>query len=320
MSAAGVSLGLNAALFMRARPVAGVTTAAAAAAAVVVAARCGRVRLAGRVAPWRVQQARRKSSFAPRVGKAVEPSVQWDGSKVADRTDRGETPEDVEEAEAEAEEEEEDKHLAPSKTTPNTPPQTKSIVKLVENQDQDPSVEEELVEEEEEEEEAGPRSHKLDPQIPIEEAAGKTSSSPGPSTTTTTSPKDWEGDVGALDQSTRQLRDAAKHSGPLEAVLQMESPQQVARQHPAMSPPPYTHHFDTYSLVKQLQDGGYSANQAVEAMKGIRALLAQNLDMAQESLVSKSDVENVQSTPPLFLCGHIVGLLTRYVCVCVCAF
>jgi hypothetical protein len=62
-----------------------------------------------------------------------------------------------------------------------------------------------------------------------------------------------------------------------------------------MAPPPYVHHFDTYSLVKQLGDGGYSQAQAIEVMKGVRAILAQNLDVAQESLVSKSDVENVSS-------------------------
>ncbi|PHH60666.1 hypothetical protein CDD81_1352 [Ophiocordyceps australis] len=61
---------------------------------------------------------------------------------------------------------------------------------------------------------------------------------------------------------------------------------------PAMAPPPYVHHFDSYSLVKQLHGGGYSEAQATTAMKGIRALLAQNLDVAQQSLVSKSDVEN----------------------------
>ncbi|PFH55783.1 hypothetical protein XA68_17623 [Ophiocordyceps unilateralis] len=61
---------------------------------------------------------------------------------------------------------------------------------------------------------------------------------------------------------------------------------------PQMAAPPYVHHFDSYSLVKQLQGGGYTQQQATTAMKGIRTLLAQNLDVAQESLVSKSDVEN----------------------------
>lgn len=60
-----------------------------------------------------------------------------------------------------------------------------------------------------------------------------------------------------------------------------------------MIPPPYVHHFDSYSMVKQLQGGGYTDDQSIEVMKGIRSLLAQNLDVAQQSLVSKSDVENV---------------------------
>lgn len=80
---------------------------------------------------------------------------------------------------------------------------------------------------------------------------------------------------------------------PLDEVLGKEPPKKGHRTHPSMSPPPYVHHFDSYSMVKQLQDGGYTSSQAIEAMKGIRALLAQNLDVAQESLVSKSDVENV---------------------------
>ncbi|EQK98086.1 MOZ protein represents a chromatin-associated acetyltransferase [Ophiocordyceps sinensis CO18] len=73
----------------------------------------------------------------------------------------------------------------------------------------------------------------------------------------------------------------------------MEPPERVARQHPHMAPPPYVHHFDSYSLVKQLQQGGYTPEQATTAMKGIRTLLAHNLDGAQQSLVSKSNVENV---------------------------
>ncbi len=61
---------------------------------------------------------------------------------------------------------------------------------------------------------------------------------------------------------------------------------------PHLVSPPYVHHFDSYSLVTRLEDGGYSPNQAVESMKIVRALLAQNLHVAQHGLVSKSDVEN----------------------------
>ncbi|KAK5664359.1 hypothetical protein OQA88_582 [Cercophora sp. LCS_1] len=61
---------------------------------------------------------------------------------------------------------------------------------------------------------------------------------------------------------------------------------------PHLHPPPYVHHFDSYSLVKQLETGGYSLNQSITAMKAVRGLLATNLDVAQSELVSKSDVEN----------------------------
>jgi len=59
-----------------------------------------------------------------------------------------------------------------------------------------------------------------------------------------------------------------------------------------LHPPPYVHHFDSYSLVKQLSSGGYTTNQSITSMKAVRGLLAANLDVAQSELVSKSDVEN----------------------------
>lgn len=103
---------------------------------------------------------------------------------------------------------------------------------------------------------------------------------------------DKEGD--AEEERARQTRQEAKQGGPLEAVLQMPPPEEVARQHPSMSPPPYVHHFNSYSMVKGLQGGGYALDQSITVMKGIRGLLAGNLDVAQASLVSKSDVENVR--------------------------
>ncbi|OAA73954.1 hypothetical protein ISF_00855 [Cordyceps fumosorosea ARSEF 2679] len=96
----------------------------------------------------------------------------------------------------------------------------------------------------------------------------------------------------AEETKAAQAKEAAKSSGPLEAVLHMQPPEHIAQQHPSMSPPPYEHHFDSYSLVKQLEEGGYTTQQAVISMKAIRKLLAKNLHVAQQSLVSKSDVEN----------------------------
>ncbi|KAJ2969534.1 hypothetical protein NUW58_g9967 [Xylaria curta] len=82
-----------------------------------------------------------------------------------------------------------------------------------------------------------------------------------------------------------------QHSGPMEAVLHMPTPATKSR-HPHISKPTYVHHFDSYTLVKQLQAGGYTQNQAITAMKAVRTILAQNLDVAQEGLVGKSDVDN----------------------------
>ncbi|KAK3897335.1 hypothetical protein C8A05DRAFT_19875, partial [Staphylotrichum tortipilum] len=62
---------------------------------------------------------------------------------------------------------------------------------------------------------------------------------------------------------------------------------------PPKSPPtPYIHHFDSYTLVKQLTAGGYTLPQAILSMKAIRRILASHLDGAQAGLVSKADVEN----------------------------
>ncbi|KAI0881962.1 uncharacterized protein GGS22DRAFT_52983 [Annulohypoxylon maeteangense] len=81
-----------------------------------------------------------------------------------------------------------------------------------------------------------------------------------------------------------------QESGPMEAVLHMPPPEDT--HHPHISTPPYVHHFDSYTLVKELEAGGYSKDQAITVMKAIRGLLAENLDVAQEGLISKSDVEN----------------------------
>ncbi|KAK8100602.1 hypothetical protein PG999_010976 [Apiospora kogelbergensis] len=79
-------------------------------------------------------------------------------------------------------------------------------------------------------------------------------------------------------------------AGPMDAVLHMPPPGEM--HHPHISTPPYLHHFDSYTLVKQLQAEGYTQDQAITLMKIVRALLARHLETAQEGLVSKSDVDN----------------------------
>ncbi|KAM0271933.1 hypothetical protein ACHAQH_008896 [Verticillium albo-atrum] len=120
------------------------------------------------------------------------------------------------------------------------------------------------------------------------------------STAETNAEPDTEGKDASASDTRQEVRQEAKKSGPLEAMLQMREPGTEegggdgggGRQHPHLSPPPYVHHFDSYSLVRQLQAAGYTEVQATTVMKAVRRILAQNLDVAQESLVSKSDVEN----------------------------
>ncbi|MCJ1249916.1 hypothetical protein MMC30_007142 [Trapelia coarctata] len=84
-------------------------------------------------------------------------------------------------------------------------------------------------------------------------------------------------------------------SKPLETVLHLEVPtSKKAEEHhlPHLHAPPYVHHFDTYSLVKDLEKGNFTEDQSITLMKAVRGLLAVNLDVAKEGLVSKSDVEN----------------------------
>ncbi|GLA09281.1 hypothetical protein AnigIFM60653_011360 [Aspergillus niger] len=91
------------------------------------------------------------------------------------------------------------------------------------------------------------------------------------------------------------------NQNPLEGVLHMPSPSSYLTttgglasesNHPNLAPAPYVHHFDTYSLVRDLSTGGFSEEQSVTIMKAVRTILHSNLDLARQSLTSKSDVEN----------------------------
>ncbi|KAK3333613.1 hypothetical protein B0T19DRAFT_131126 [Cercophora scortea] len=94
------------------------------------------------------------------------------------------------------------------------------------------------------------------------------------------------------NESSTTTNSTSTSTGPMETILHMGPPSEAKHKPPHLSPPPYVHHFDSYSLVKQLCAGGHSLEQAITAMKAVRGLLAENLDVAQASLVSKSDVEN----------------------------
>ncbi|KAF2859226.1 hypothetical protein K470DRAFT_200760, partial [Piedraia hortae CBS 480.64] len=61
---------------------------------------------------------------------------------------------------------------------------------------------------------------------------------------------------------------------------------------PHLEPGRYVHHFDSYGLVQRLAEAGWSRERAVAMMKSMRAMLAENMDLATAALISKSNVEN----------------------------
>ncbi|KAN0077500.1 hypothetical protein V8E54_005804 [Elaphomyces granulatus] len=91
---------------------------------------------------------------------------------------------------------------------------------------------------------------------------------------------------------------------PLDAVLQMPSesasfpPSGVGVLSPEshkpahLSSPRYVHQFDTYGTVRALEKGGFTEEQSITIMKAIRGILQDNLELARESITSKSDFEN----------------------------
>ncbi|SZF01634.1 unnamed protein product [Blumeria hordei] len=105
------------------------------------------------------------------------------------------------------------------------------------------------------------------------------------------------GDEEGVDAPAKEKIEELRQLGaPLETVLHMPPPPK-AKGRTASKPshiqmPLYLHHFDTYTLVQQVQAGGFTPEQSITAMKAVRSLLAKNLDLARDRLVSKSDVEN----------------------------
>ncbi|TKA83052.1 hypothetical protein B0A55_00942 [Friedmanniomyces simplex] len=76
---------------------------------------------------------------------------------------------------------------------------------------------------------------------------------------------------------------------PLDYTMDEHSPPIKA---PHLEQPRYVHHFDTYGLVKQLTSSGWSDAHATSVMKAVRLMLADNMELAKDALVSKSMVEN----------------------------
>ncbi|XPS90791.1 hypothetical protein M3J09_000224 [Ascochyta lentis] len=79
---------------------------------------------------------------------------------------------------------------------------------------------------------------------------------------------------------------------PLDSVLHMPGPSEEDHKPPHLKTPPYVHHFDTYGLVRQLSKSTYTDAQSVTLMKAVRGILIENMLLARQGLVSKSNVEN----------------------------
>ncbi|KAJ6088432.1 Protein of unknown function DUF1640 [Penicillium sp. IBT 16267x] len=121
---------------------------------------------------------------------------------------------------------------------------------------------------------------------------------PDAETTTSASASFPFEDVG---EGTSQMASSANANSSFEEVYHMPSPStyltptdpsNAEHKPPHMSPAPYVHHFDTYSLVQDLSKGGFTNEQSTTIMKAVRNILQKNLDFAQQSLTSKSDEEN----------------------------
>lgn len=66
-----------------------------------------------------------------------------------------------------------------------------------------------------------------------------------------------------------------------------------AEKPPHLVPPPYVHHFDTFTVVGDLEKGGFTVEQAVNLMKLMRLVLADNVDLARDGILSRADAEMV---------------------------
>lgn len=215
-----------------------------------------------------VATTRSKSSFAPRHGKAVEPT--WTKQQ---------------EEQAQANESANDDDVAPIPQEKDAAETAKPVQPEQESAEQNtpkPGAEKEGAPELEQPSQAEPTTASTKAaEPPVNEPEETVASTTEANTSKTTDQQN----------PATSAKDEIPATPSLDAVLHMPSPDKV--EHPHMTASPYVHHFDSYSLVRLLEEGGYSKEQAVTSMKAIRKILAQNLDVAQKSLVSKSDVENV---------------------------
>ncbi|KAG8161706.1 hypothetical protein KVR01_008693 [Diaporthe batatas] len=233
-------------------------------------------------APFGTSTTSKKASFAPRVGKGIEPKPlgtvqdapalesQMKGPKQPFKRPLGKV-------QAAPSLESEVKGSS-SAATPSSSPSK-----------QEPSAQPAARESTPEQKKDAARE--LDPSA---DAPKETLSSPGVSSSEKAKKSGGGGGADGAQEADGAHKGGKRASGPMDAVLHMEPPENKKPEDkpPHLAPSPYVHHFDSYSLVKQLEVGGYTQTQAITAMKAVRALLAQHLDTAQGGLISKADVEN----------------------------
>jgi hypothetical protein len=132
---------------------------------------------------------------------------------------------------------------------------------------------------------------------PLSEEAQQAARIPGDIGSSWLSPEQKEEKLRAEQAANTSSESSATFDGQpaLDTVLHMDPPAELPADNPDpphLVPPPYIHHFDSYTLTKRIEAGGFTPSQSIEAMKILRALLSTNLEVAQHGLVSKSDVEN----------------------------
>ncbi|CAD0091163.1 unnamed protein product [Aureobasidium mustum] len=93
-----------------------------------------------------------------------------------------------------------------------------------------------------------------------------------------------------LSPGEKPLRASRLPESPIRKQIEEEAAKRPRPPH--IDAPDYVHHFDTYGLVKRLEEGGWSNAQAITIMKATRTTLSENIELARNALVSKSNVEN----------------------------
>ncbi|UKZ77323.1 hypothetical protein TrVFT333_005043 [Trichoderma virens FT-333] len=241
------------------------------------------------------------SSFAKRRGKAVEPT-EWEKQQQQQQQQQQQDRQDQQEQDVPTKTTLDDAVADQTEAAADTPAdvQAKSDIGKLYFQDGEKKAAQ-AVTDAPETDAAALRSQQQEPKAAQNQAEQKSSSEPtdvGADTVPSGAPKQVDSSdasgsrSGSAEAKTDKPKDGTKMSDKLDTVYYMGAPENMSPHTPSMTPPKYIHHFDSYSLVKQLQEGGYSSEQAVTMMKAIRTILAHNLDMAQEKLVSKSDIEN----------------------------